>query len=234
VSTTIDASRLLRPGLLKGVSVLVAEAAELSNDETARQADESDSLARSVASMCGELGAQVATYRPADSIDPKIDLLVVDAAGLFAPAGPAARDGMTPEATPRDVLRACLDGAWEASRTVANGAFIQPGRAGRIVYLAPHCAGARGPSPDRSSPDDPDPAQYADAARAGLENLSRTLSIEWARYGITLVTIAPGEHTSTGEVAAVTAFLGSRAGAYYSGCLFDLRGVAGIPAAPGP
>jgi NAD(P)-dependent dehydrogenase (short-subunit alcohol dehydrogenase family) len=76
------------------------------------------------------------------------------------------------------------------------------------VYLAP--SPAAGPQ--------------ADAARAGLENLGRTLSTEWARYGITLVTIAPGETTATGEVAALCAYLASPAGAYFSGCLLDLRG----------
>ena len=79
----------------------------------------------------------------------------------------------------------------------------------------------------------PAPRVHAGAACAGLENLARTLSIEWARYAITLVTIAPGAQTSAGEVAAVTAFLASPAGAYYSGCLFDLRGAAPRPAALG-
>ena len=84
----------------------------------------------------------------------------------------------------------------------------------RIVYLAP------APGADRS-----EVGQQADAARAGLENLARTLSIEWARHEITLVTIAPGDTTAAGEVAALTAYLASPAGAYFSGCLLDLRGV---------
>ena len=60
--------------------------------------------------------------------------------------------------------------AWTASWNVTR-ARRQPGlpaRAsggGRIVYLAPP----------------PDAGEHADAARAGLENLARTLSIEWAR-----------------------------------------------------
>ena len=98
------------------------------------------------------------------------------------------------------------------TRAVVNHAFLPvdepspPTR--RIVYVAPA----------------PDAGEQADAARAGLENLSRTLSIEWARHQITPVTIAPGESTSAGEVAALTAYLASPAGAYFSGCLLDLRG----------
>ncbi len=42
---------------------------------------------------------------------------------------------------------------------------------------------------------------------------------------ITAVTIAPGAATTAGEVAALTAYLASPAGAYFSGCLLDLRGV---------
>ena len=78
------------------------------------------------------------------------------------------------------------------------------------------------PAPDADGARIP---RYADAARAGLENLARTLSIEWARYGITTVAIAPGEKTAASEVAALIAYLASPAGAYFSGCLLDLRGV---------
>ena len=63
---------------------------------------------------------------------------------------------------------------------------------------------------------------HAVAARAGLENMARTLSIEWARRGIRPVAIAPGRTTSPAEIAELVAFLASPAGAYYSGCRFDL------------
>ncbi len=65
----------------------------------------------------------------------------------------------------------------------------------------------------------------AKAARAGAENLARTLSVEWARHEITVVTIALGDVTAPGEAAALTAYLASPAGAYFSGCQLDLRGV---------
>jgi NAD(P)-dependent dehydrogenase (short-subunit alcohol dehydrogenase family) len=106
-------------------------------------------------------------------------------------------------------LGACMQATWAITRSVFNLALLPAGRGGRILYLAPP-AGAD---------------EHSDAARAGLENLSRTLSIEWARHGVTAVTIAPGAATAPGEVGALAAFLASPAGAYFSGCLLDLRGV---------
>jgi NAD(P)-dependent dehydrogenase (short-subunit alcohol dehydrogenase family) len=145
-----------------------------------------------------------------------IDLLVVDGAGLFARAaarGGGADDGGAGEGGARVALRACLDATWNVTRAVVSLAFLPGERGGRIVYLAP------APEADRS-----EIGEHADAARAGLENLARTLSIEWARHAITIVTVAPGEETPAGEVAALTAYLASPAGAYFSGCLLDLRG----------
>src|ERR671934_252664 len=55
-------------------------------------------------------------------------------------------------------------------------------------------------------------AMYCEGGRAGLENLARTLSIEWARHAVTTVAIAPGASTSAGELAALVAYLASPAG----------------------
>jgi len=98
--------------------------------------------------------------------------------------------------------------AWELTRAVADSAPLSAGWAGRIIYIAPP-QGA---------------GTHAVAARAGLENLARTLSIEWARHGVTTVAIAPGEETAAQEIGALTAYLASPAGAYFSGCLLDLTG----------
>jgi NAD(P)-dependent dehydrogenase (short-subunit alcohol dehydrogenase family) len=132
-----------------------------------------------------------------------VGLAVVDCASAFICAG---GDGQCDE---RGRLRVCLDLAWNVTRTVVNSAFLPGGCGGRIVYLAPSA----------------DVGEHADAARAGLENLARTLSIEWARHGITTVAIAPGSAAAQ-EVAALTAYLASPAGAYFSGCLLDLRGAS--------
>jgi hypothetical protein len=98
-----------------------------------------------------------------------------------------------------DAVRAALDGAWAEIQPRATGAKL-------ILLLAP-----------------PPGDAHAEAARAGLENLARTLSIEWARNGVRPVTIHPGTATAAEEVAELAAFLSSAAGAYYSGCRFDLR-----------
>jgi NAD(P)-dependent dehydrogenase (short-subunit alcohol dehydrogenase family) len=132
-----------------------------------------------------------------------VEMLVVDCASVFARAGGGVGEGG------REALRACLDAAWNVTRVVTGSAFLPDERGGRIIYLAPAADGG----------------EHADAACAGLENLARTLSIEWARHRITPVTIAPGTSTVE-EVAALTGYLASPAGAYFSGCLLDLRGVA--------
>jgi hypothetical protein len=99
--------------------------------------------------------------------------------------------------------RAALDGAWDVVQPA--GEAMIAGDGGQIVLLAPP----------------PGDAGRA-AARAGLENLSRTLSIEWARYAIRPITLVPGATTSPAEVAELVAFLASPAGAYYAGCGFTL------------
>lgn len=138
-----------------------------------------------------------------------IELLVCDAGALFA-AGASAGGAPGGQEGARGALRGCLEQSWNVTRAVVNLAFLPSGRGGRIVYLAP--AG--------------DGGEHAEAARAGLENLARTLSVEWARHVITAVTIAPGAATTAGELAALSAYLASPAGAYFSGCLLDLTGAA--------
>jgi hypothetical protein len=106
-------------------------------------------------------------------------------------------------AGPRDVL----DGAWLALRPTAR-AMIDAEAGGKLVLIA-----------------QPPSDAAAEAVRAGVENLARTLSIEWARYGIRTAALLPGSATEPAEVAELTAFLASRAGDYYSGCAFDLGAV---------
>jgi hypothetical protein len=105
-------------------------------------------------------------------------------------------------AGPRDVL----DGAWLAVRPIARAAWIDPQRpGGKLLLIAP-------PPCDAG----------AVAARAGIENLARTLSVEWSQYGIRTAALVPGEATDPDELAELVAFLASRAGDYYSGCHFRL------------
>jgi len=68
----------------------------------------------------------------------------------------------------------------------------------------------------------PDAGSFAVAVRDALENLARTLSVEWARYGVGTVAIAPGALTTDEEVAELVSFLVSPAGEYFTGCVFEL------------
>ena len=123
--------------------------------------------------------------------------LVVEAGATFGAGGP-------------DGLRVALEHGWRAARAVATGALIATGGPGRVLLIAPG----------------PDAGPHAGAARAALENLARTLSVEWARYSITTVAITPGAATSDAEVAELVCFLVSEAGGYFSGCRFALGTVA--------
>lgn len=96
-----------------------------------------------------------------------------------------------------------VDGAFIATRAVAN-AWITAERGGKVVLIA-------------------EPAD--NPQRAALENLARTLSVEWARYDIRPTAILPGPGTAAAEVAELVAFLASPAGDYYSGCAFTLGAV---------
>jgi NAD(P)-dependent dehydrogenase (short-subunit alcohol dehydrogenase family) len=120
-------------------------------------------------------------------------MLLYDAAGAFAGGG-------------RDGLRAATDSAWEAILDVAaRWAAPDAGDGGKVVLIAPRPAA--GP--------------FALAAAAALENLARTLSVEWARYAVTAVVIVPGAGTGE-QVAELVCFLASPAGDYFSGCRFEL------------
>jgi hypothetical protein len=109
-----------------------------------------------------------------------------------------------------DPLRECTEQAWIAVHDVAAGALI-PAGAGKVVLIGPR----------------PDAGPFAAAARAALENLARTLSVEWARYGVTAVAIAPGARTGEDELAELVCFLVSPAGEYFTGCVFELGALGG-------
>lgn len=107
-------------------------------------------------------------------------------------------------------LRATLELTWRAARALATGALIDAGAPARVLFVAPH----------------PDAGPLARAARDGLENLARTLSVEWARHQLTAVAIAPGAATTDAELAQLAAFVLSDAGGYLSGCRLELGAVA--------
>ncbi len=150
----------------------------------------------------GSLGAAIVNAEGAEVSEAwardceSLDVLVYDAARAFGTGG-------------AEGLRVALEQAWEAIHAVAAGALIPGERAGKIVLIGPRL----------------DSGPHAQAARAGLENLARTLSVEWARYRITVTMLAPGVATSDEQLATLVAFLASVGGDYFTGCRLELGAV---------
>lgn len=106
----------------------------------------------------------------------KVDLLVNNAGGQYlTPA-----EDITPKGF-RTVIRLNVEGTWLMTHAVATKAMIPSGNGGKIVSitLSPH-TGMPGMA-------------HSSAARAAVENLTRVLSIEWARFGILVNAIAAGQ-----------------------------------------
>ena len=122
-----------------------------------------------------------------------VDALVHDARAAFGDGG-------------ADALLAALEVMWETIASAANASLIPFGRGGKVVLIAPE-AGM---------------GEYADAARAAIENLARTLSTEWARYGITTTALTPRAGTRESDLAVLVAFIVSEAGDYHSGARVEL------------
>ena len=188
-----DVTRLLRPGLLDGLRVVLAGPVR---DELAGALR---ALGAETGALDADLGDEAAVEEAAAALARDSRAVVVDAAARFA-ATADTDDELA-------ALRAATDGAWTTTRSVADRAWIGPqAEGGKVVLVAPA----------------PDAGPHAAAARAALENLARTLSIEWSRYGIRITAITPGRTTSAAEVAALVAYLVSPAGDYFTGCRLDL------------
>jgi len=191
----------------------------------------------------GLIEARVCDIREEDQVDRlvegvleghgQVDLLVNNAGGQFlAPA-----ESITPKGF-RTVIRLNVEGTWLMTHAVATKAMIPSGRGGKIfsVTLSPH-NGMPGMA-------------HSGAARAAVENLMRTLSVEWARFGIRLLALAAGQfetqtlltkypaaiveriaHTiplgrmgSEREFALLVAYLASPAGDFFSGTVITMDG----------
>jgi NAD(P)-dependent dehydrogenase (short-subunit alcohol dehydrogenase family) len=198
-----DASApVLRPGVLDGARMIVTGPVDADAEP-----------GTTVATVCTHAGARVVRCRPPGGSDVEAQEAATDAAvaaaltELGGGTDVLVVDAAALLAAEGGSLGACLQTTWDAARAVAQRALIGSA-GGRIVLLAPAPGGG----------------DHAAAALAALENLARTLSIEWARHAITCVAISPGERTRHAQLAQLVVYLASPAGAYFSGCLLDLRG----------
>jgi NAD(P)-dependent dehydrogenase (short-subunit alcohol dehydrogenase family) len=104
-----------------------------------------------------------------------VSVLVNNAAGNFqVPA-----ESMSPNAW-RAVTSIVLDGTYFCSREFARRR-IDVGGPGAILNIGATYAWTGGPG-----------AAHSAAAKAGVANLTQTLSVEWGRYGIRVNSLAPG------------------------------------------
>lgn len=147
-------------------------AAEASLDAGARllamQCDIRDTLA-----VTSFVDAVLKTFGP-------VDLLVNNAGGQFpSPASNISPNGFAA------VVNNNLNGTFNVTREVATRSMI-PNKSGRIVNITANVF--------RGFPG----MIHTGAARAGVENMTMTLAVEWARHGIRVNAIAPGIITSSG------------------------------------
>ena len=162
----------------------------------------------------------------------RIDVLVNNAGGQF----PSAAEHMSPRGWDA-VIRNNLNGTFYMTREVATRAMI-PQKSGRIVNITA--------SVSRGFPG----MAHTGAARAGVENLTRTLAIEWAQHGIRVNCVAPGSNIQTSgteqygaevfemarratplkrfgtpeEVSRVIVFLASSANDFVTGSIYGIDG----------
>jgi len=109
-----------------------------------------------------------------------IDILVNNAGGQFpSPAQHISPNGFLA------VIKNNLVGTFHLCREVANQAMI-PARRGRIVNVIANIY--------RGFPG----MAHTGAARAGVENLTMSLAVEWSQFGILVNAVAPGVILSSG------------------------------------
>jgi citronellol/citronellal dehydrogenase len=110
----------------------------------------------------------------------KVDVLVNNAGGQF----PSPARNLTPRGW-EAVIKNNLNGLFFMSHACANLAMIPAGR-GRIVNVIADIA--------RGFPG----MVHTGAARAGVDNMTKTLAVEWASLGIRINACAPGTIRSSG------------------------------------
>ncbi|MGZ5321283.1 MAG: SDR family oxidoreductase [Solirubrobacterales bacterium] len=249
-------SRIFAPGLLEGRVCVVSGAGtglgRATVNELARlgatvvgcgrRSEPLEEMVAEVADAGGSAEAEPLDIRDAEGVDAffdgvlerhgRLDLLVNNAGGQFL--SPA--EAITPKGF-RTVTELNVQGTWQMTHAAATKAFI-PQRGGKVlsVTVSPHM-GFPG-------------MVHTGAARAAVENMMRTLSVEWARFGIRTVALAIGQFDtdtlrtkypkaivdnvaktvplgrlgSEDEMAWLVAYLASPAGDFFSGCVLTIDG----------
>src|SRR3954454_2803484 len=249
-------SRIFAPGLLAGQVCAVSGAGTGIGRETAlelarlgatvvgcgRRPEPLAETVDAIRAAGGEASSEALDIRDEQAVDGffdgllerhgRLDLLVNNAGGQFlSPAEAISPKGF------RTVIELNVQGTWQMTHAAATKAFIPQG-GGKVVSVTL--------SPHNGMPG----MVHSGAARAAVENITRILSVEWARYGIRLVAIAAGQFDTetlrtkyppevsrnvsrtiplgrlgtAEEMAWMVAYLASPAGDFTSGAVITIDG----------
>ncbi len=264
--TESSQSQIFKAGLLEGQVCIVSGAGSGLGRETAlelarlgavvvgcgRREEPLAETAELAARLPGSFDRETMDIRDEEAVDRlfdrvlerhgRIDVLVNNAGGQFlAPA-----ETITPKGF-RTVIELNVQGTWLMTHAVATKAFIPQG-GGKVlsVTLSPH-HGMPG-------------MVHSGAARAAVENMMRTLAVEWARFGIKTCALAAGQFATetlltkypqvvvdnlersipigragrAEEMAWLVAYLASPAGDFFSGTTITIDGARDNWAGPWP
>jgi citronellol/citronellal dehydrogenase len=194
-----EGSRIFAPGLLEGMVCVVSGAGTGLGRETAlelarlgatvvgcgRRLEPLEEMAAAVEPLAGTAEAEAMDIRDDAAVEAlfdgvlerhgRVDVLVNNAGGQFlSPAEAISPKGF------RTVIELNVLGTWLMTHAAATKAFIPQG-GGKVlsVTLSPH-NGMPG-------------MVHSGAARAAVENMMRTLAVEWARFGIRTCALAAGQ-----------------------------------------
>jgi citronellol/citronellal dehydrogenase len=259
-------SRIFRDGLLDGQVCLVSGSGSGLGRETAlelarlgatvvgcgRREEPLAETAGLAEGLAGSFEHETLDIRDEEAVEPffdgllerhgRLDVLLNNAGGQFlAPA-----ESINPKGF-RTVIELNVQGTWLMTHAAATKAFIPQG-GGKVlsVTLSPH-HGMPG-------------MVHSGAARAAVENMMRTLAIEWARFGVKTCALAAGQFATetlltkypqvivdnlersipigragrAEEMAWLVAYLASPAGDFISGTTITIDGARDNWAGPWP
>lgn len=194
-----ESSRIFAPGLLNGRVCVVSGAGTGLGKQTAlelvrlgatvvgcgRRAEPLEEMIAQAEAMGGRAEAESMDIRDDQAVDQlfdrvlehhgRVDVLVNNAGGQFlSPAEAISPKGF------RTVIELNVTGTWLMTHAAATKAFI-PRKEGKVISITL--------SPHNGMPG----MVHSGAARAAVENMMRTLSVEWARFGIRTVAVAAGQ-----------------------------------------